>query len=107
MDADACHLLVRLADGVLEVPDTVLTQELGGRLDVFVRDAVDDLDIRASADVEGWASAGVFPTSMVNATSGRLVSARTLGEVVAEQTTICSPFQRPTGETRGSPSGPL
>ena len=66
MDADACHLLVRLADGVLEVPDTVLTQELGGRLDVFVRDAVDDLDIRASADVEGFGIGGVFPTSMVN-----------------------------------------
>jgi hypothetical protein len=54
------------------------------------------------------ASAGVSPTSIVSATSGRDDNACTLGAVVAVQMTIWFPSQwKPTGITRGKPSDPL
>ena len=107
-DRDARHLVVHLADVLLELGRRFGVHGLpgGGEVLLTTPSTISTLARPRIERARAWS--GVSPASMARATSGRADSAATFGEVVAVEITTWSPVQKkPTGITRGVPSFPM
>jgi hypothetical protein len=93
LDRDTCHLRVEGTDLIFEPGPLLWRQDFSGGFEKLIRDAVDNLDTRG-ATYQKDARGGCGSVSIVIATFGLAVSARTLGAFAAVHMMNEVPFHK-------------